>query len=133
MERGGPTLLPFLEAVRGPKSTLPHPPGWPQAQQLLHPKGIKAGQLSPRLAVSDKAASLPAAPHSWENLHLKEALDCHRLTQSCSASAASSQGATAIIRTPSAASGHASLGLAGGTEHGCWAYFESELIPILVQ
>lgn len=60
-----PTRLPFPEVVPGPKSTLPHPPGWPKAQLLLHSKGTEAGQLPPRSEVSDKAASLFTAPHSW--------------------------------------------------------------------
>lgn len=111
----GPTLLPFREAVPGPKSTLPHPLGWPKAQLLLHPKGTEAGSPPPRSEVTEKAASLFSAPHFWGKFPLKEGTQQPQtgtllLCPSCFYPG----GPTAIIRAPSAASEYARLDLAGG-------------------
>lgn len=63
-------------------------PSWlAQGPTAPTPKGHRGWQLPPRSEVSDQATlSLPLTPGG--SLHSEEALNCHRLAQSCSTPAA---------------------------------------------
>lgn len=81
----------FPEVVPGPKSTLPHPPGWPKALLLLHPKGTEAGQLATSEVRGFRQGRLPL--HCPSLLGGVSTPRRHRLAQSCSTPAASTLGA----------------------------------------